>query len=111
MRDKTTGRPRPVLTDTSGAPGKYWRAAIQLAAGTACASPLTGPLVVTATFILQQVWPGAVVNLHDGIPPSEAGTGQTRQATVDAVATILPRLVERYECVTASSLLESRSRA
>jgi peptidoglycan-N-acetylglucosamine deacetylase len=66
---------------------------------------------VTATFILQQVWPGAVVNLHDGIPPSEAGTGQTRQATVDAVATILPRLVERYECVTASSLLESRSRA
>ena len=66
---------------------------------------------VTATFILQQVWPGAVVNLHDGIPPSDAGTGQTRQATVDAVATILPRLVERYECVTASSLLESRSRA
>jgi peptidoglycan/xylan/chitin deacetylase (PgdA/CDA1 family) len=66
---------------------------------------------VTATFILQQVWPGAVVNLHDGIPPSEAGTGQTRQATVDAVATILPRLVERYECVTASSLLEGRTGA
>jgi peptidoglycan/xylan/chitin deacetylase (PgdA/CDA1 family) len=66
---------------------------------------------VTATFVLQQVRPGAVVNLHDGIPPSEAGTGQTRQATVDAVATILPRLVNRYECVTASSLLDGKTGA
>src|SRR5207244_839874 len=66
---------------------------------------------VTATFVLQQVRPGAVVNLHDGIPPGEAGTGQTRQATVDAVAIILPRLVERYECVTASNLLDGQNGA
>jgi peptidoglycan/xylan/chitin deacetylase (PgdA/CDA1 family) len=64
---------------------------------------------VTATFVLQQVRPGAVVNLHDGIPPSEAGTGRTRQATVDALATILPRLADRYESVTASSLLDGLS--
>jgi peptidoglycan/xylan/chitin deacetylase (PgdA/CDA1 family) len=65
---------------------------------------------VTATFILQQLQPGFIVNLHDGIPPHEADTGQTRQPTVDAVATILPRLVEQYECVTASALLDGDGR-
>src|SRR5882724_10749940 len=53
VRDKATGRPRPVVTDTSGAPGKRWRAAIQLAAGTARPNgPLTGPLSVVAMFLL-----------------------------------------------------------
>ena len=53
VRDKATGRPRPVVTDTSGASGKRWRAAIQLAAGTARPNgPLTGPLSVVGTFIL-----------------------------------------------------------
>jgi peptidoglycan/xylan/chitin deacetylase (PgdA/CDA1 family) len=64
---------------------------------------------VTATFILQQLYPGAIVNLHDGIPPGEMGTGQTRQPTVDAVATVLPRLAERFECVTASDLLDGET--
>jgi peptidoglycan/xylan/chitin deacetylase (PgdA/CDA1 family) len=64
---------------------------------------------VTATFVLQQVEPGAMINLHDGVPPSEAGAGHSRQPTVDAVATIVPRLRERgYECVTASQLLDGK---
>jgi peptidoglycan/xylan/chitin deacetylase (PgdA/CDA1 family) len=58
-----------------------------------------------ATFVLQQVRPDAVVGLHDGIPPNGAVSG-TRQPTVEAVATIVPRLRERgFECVTASALL------
>jgi peptidoglycan-N-acetylglucosamine deacetylase len=63
----------------------------------------------TATFVLQQLYPGAVVTLHDGIPPGEAATGQTRQPTVDAVATMLPRLAGRFECVTASDLLDGET--
>jgi peptidoglycan/xylan/chitin deacetylase (PgdA/CDA1 family) len=63
---------------------------------------------VIATFVLQQVRHGAVVGLHDGIPPNAAGVGSSRQPTVDAVAAIVPRLRERgYECVTASALLGS----
>jgi hypothetical protein len=64
---------------------------------------------VTATFVLQQLHPGAIVTLHDGIPPREADTGQTRQPTVDAVATVLPRLAERFEFVTASDLLDGET--
>ena len=60
-----------------------------------------------ATYVLQQARHGAVIGLHDGIPPSERTSGKTRQPTVDAVETILPRLRERgFECVTASALLD-----
>jgi peptidoglycan/xylan/chitin deacetylase (PgdA/CDA1 family) len=61
-----------------------------------------------ATLALQQVGPDCIVGLHDGIPPEEADApGASRQATVDAVAVIVPRLRERgYECVTASMLLD-----
>lgn len=61
-----------------------------------------------ATLALQQVGPDSIVGLHDGIPPEEAAApGASRQATVDAVAVIVPRLRERgYECVTASMLLD-----
>jgi peptidoglycan/xylan/chitin deacetylase (PgdA/CDA1 family) len=56
-----------------------------------------------ATLILRQVSPGGVVGLHDGIPPGRSGS---RQATVDAVSTIVPRLRARgLELVTASALL------
>jgi peptidoglycan-N-acetylglucosamine deacetylase len=59
-----------------------------------------------ATMVLQQVNPGAVVGLHDGVPPESGPV--SRQPTVDAVATILPRLREReLDCVTASVLLGS----
>ena len=44
-----------------------------------------------ATFILQQVRPGAVVGLHDGVPPHKIGSGASRQATVDAVRMIAGR--------------------
>lgn len=59
-----------------------------------------------ATFILQQVRPGAVIGLHDGVPPHKIGSGVSRQATVDAVRIIVPRLRDRgFELVTASELL------
>jgi peptidoglycan/xylan/chitin deacetylase (PgdA/CDA1 family) len=64
---------------------------------------------VTTTFILQQVAPGYVVGLHDGMPPHDRAPGQTRQATVDAVRLVLPRLVERYDLVTASRLLQQEA--
>jgi peptidoglycan/xylan/chitin deacetylase (PgdA/CDA1 family) len=62
---------------------------------------------VIATIVLQLVGPGAIIGLHDGIPPAETREpGASRAATVDAVATFLPRLRQRgYECVTASDLL------
>ena len=59
-----------------------------------------------ATLVLQQVRPGAVVGLHDGVPPHKIGSGASRQATVDAVRMIVPRLKDRgFELVTASELL------
>jgi peptidoglycan/xylan/chitin deacetylase (PgdA/CDA1 family) len=63
-----------------------------------------------ATLILQQAKPGAVVGLHDGIPPKDAEAGTSREPTVGAVETVIPRLRERgLECVTASTLLGSGS--
>lgn len=41
---------KPVLTDSSGAKGKHWRAAVQLAAATACTVPLEGPLGLFLVF-------------------------------------------------------------
>ena len=43
----------------------------------------------------------------DGIASRRAAPTASRQATVDAVATIVPRLYERgFECVTAGALLD-----
>jgi peptidoglycan/xylan/chitin deacetylase (PgdA/CDA1 family) len=62
-----------------------------------------------ATMVLQRVGAGAVIGLHDGFPPDEADA--SRDATVAAVATLVPRLVERgFECVTASTLLAQPDR-
>jgi peptidoglycan-N-acetylglucosamine deacetylase len=59
-----------------------------------------------ATFVLQQVKPGDVVGLHDGVPPAKLDSGASRVATVGAVETIVQRLRERdFEFVTASELL------
>lgn len=57
--------------------------------------------------VLERLQPGAIVDLHDGIPPNNNGV-PTRQATVDAVARLLPVLRERgYRLVTISELLEA----
>lgn len=66
-----------------------------------------------ATLVLQLVRPDTIVGLHDGIPPTEgADRVATRAATVEAVATFLPRLCERgFECVTASMLLDGLGEA
>jgi peptidoglycan/xylan/chitin deacetylase (PgdA/CDA1 family) len=59
---------------------------------------------VLATLILQQARPDAVIGLHDGIPPKGGGTGDaTRQATVEAVRLVLPRLGERGHTITTAS--------
>jgi peptidoglycan/xylan/chitin deacetylase (PgdA/CDA1 family) len=55
--------------------------------------------------VLERLQPGAIIDLHDGIPPTSNGV-PTRQATVDAVARLLPLLRERgYRLVTVSQLL------
>ena len=60
-----------------------------------------------AAFVLARAAPGAVVGLHDGVPPHMHGRGISRQPTVDALALIMPRLDERgFACVTASELLD-----
>src|SRR5207247_8464003 len=57
---------------------------------------------LVAALVLRQVKPGSIVGLHDGFPPREGhGGALTRELTVAAVATLLPRLVENgYACVT-----------
>ncbi len=60
--------------------------------------------------VLQQVESGMIVGLHDGIPPATSPTGGTRQATADAIASIVPHLVDRgFELVPASELLSAGS--
>jgi chitooligosaccharide deacetylase len=57
--------------------------------------------------VLEQLQPGAIVDLHDGIPPDSKGA-PTRQATVEAVARLLPALHDRgFRLVTISQLLEA----
>jgi peptidoglycan/xylan/chitin deacetylase (PgdA/CDA1 family) len=57
--------------------------------------------------VLERLQPGAIVDLHDGIPADSNGV-PTRQATVDAVGRLLPLLRERgYRLVTISELLEA----
>jgi chitooligosaccharide deacetylase len=63
-----------------------------------------------ATVVLQRVRPAAVIGLHDGFPPDEEAT-TSREATVAAVANLVPTLRDRgFECVTASALLGRPSR-
>jgi peptidoglycan-N-acetylglucosamine deacetylase len=57
--------------------------------------------------VLERLQPGAIVDLHDGIPAGSNGV-PTRQPTVDAVERLLPVLRERgYRPVTISQLLEA----
>jgi chitooligosaccharide deacetylase len=61
-------------------------------------------------FVVQQARAGAVIGLHDGIPPTGGKGGRSRQATVDAVREIVPRLRDLgFECVTAGALLETEA--
>jgi peptidoglycan-N-acetylglucosamine deacetylase len=47
---------------------------------------------LTITSVLSRVTPDSVVCVHDGVPPHDDGD---RQATVDALAVLIPRLLER----------------
>ena len=59
-----------------------------------------------AAFALPQIRTGTIVGLHDGIPPSARTGTARRDATVAAVATMLPRLLGAgHTLVTASTLL------
>ena len=55
--------------------------------------------------MLREIRPGAIVDLHDGIPENSSAS-PSRQPTVDAVAELLPELAARgYRAVTVSELL------
>lgn len=61
---------------------------------------------VLATLVLHGARPGAVIGLHDGVPPTSSAS-RSRQPTVDAVEAFLPRLRDRgLDVVTASELLD-----
>jgi peptidoglycan/xylan/chitin deacetylase (PgdA/CDA1 family) len=56
--------------------------------------------------ILDQVQPGSIVDLHDGISAQPTGETPTRDATVEAVRRLLPELAKRsLKPVTLSELL------
>lgn len=55
--------------------------------------------------VLGAAAPGAIVCLHDGVPPNNSGSS-TRRPTVEALATLIPALrAARFELSTASELL------
>jgi len=56
--------------------------------------------------VLAEARPGAIVCLHDGIPPDGRAGTRTRQPTVDAIRMIVPELGRRgYGLVTVTELL------
>jgi peptidoglycan/xylan/chitin deacetylase (PgdA/CDA1 family) len=58
--------------------------------------------------VLREMRPGAIVDLHDGVPADSSGA-PSRQATVDAVEVLLPELAARgYRAVTVSQLMAAR---
>jgi peptidoglycan/xylan/chitin deacetylase (PgdA/CDA1 family) len=57
-----------------------------------------------ATFALERLQPGAIVDMHDGGPP-QSGSGQTRAATVEALDLILREMKrQNLHSVTISKL-------
>ncbi|MBI3934722.1 MAG: polysaccharide deacetylase family protein [Acidobacteria bacterium] len=64
----------------------------------------TGPEEITQR-ILRQAHPGAIILLHDGLPPQDHGD---RRATVQALPAIIRILGGRYRFVTVSEM-QSRS--
>jgi peptidoglycan/xylan/chitin deacetylase (PgdA/CDA1 family) len=58
--------------------------------------------------VLQELRPGAIVDLHDGMPEESSGA-PSRQATVDAVEHLLRELsAHGYRAVTVSELIAAR---
>lgn len=60
------------------------------------------PASEIANRILRGVAPGAIILLHDGVPPRESGN---RQPTVEALAKILLSLKGQYQFVTISEMV------
>jgi peptidoglycan-N-acetylglucosamine deacetylase len=103
--------PRLVRPPYGGDPRRVSRAARAVGAGPVIMwsvdpadwrQPEAGPII---EHVLEHVRHGSIVDLHDGIPPDSNGT-PSRQATVDAVAELVPELQRRgYRLVTVSDLL------
>jgi peptidoglycan/xylan/chitin deacetylase (PgdA/CDA1 family) len=54
--------------------------------------------------VVRQARPGAIILLHDGVPPQENGD---RHATAEALAEILRQLASRYLLITVSEMQSS----
>ena len=121
-------RTNDVLAAILGAPPKRFRAPyydvddrVEMVAATLGLSHTRGDIcppdwhpgtkaAMIAALVLPQIESGMIVGLHDGIPPATRTPGGTRQATADAIAAIVPRLVDRgFALVTASELLSAES--
>jgi peptidoglycan/xylan/chitin deacetylase (PgdA/CDA1 family) len=56
--------------------------------------------------VLEGAAPGAIVDLHDGIPTRSSRAHPSRTPTVDAILRVLPELRDRgFDLVTVSELL------
>jgi peptidoglycan/xylan/chitin deacetylase (PgdA/CDA1 family) len=107
-------RPRLARPPYGGAPDRFAAAARQAGAGLTVLWSIdpadwdkadSAPIVER---VLRELRPGAIVDLHDGIPEDSSGA-PSRQATVDAVADILRELGARgYRAVTVSELIAAR---
>jgi peptidoglycan-N-acetylglucosamine deacetylase len=108
----TVGRaPRLVRPPYGGDPRRVSRAARAIGAGPVIMRSVdpadwqhreAGPIV---EHVLDHARPGSIIDLHDGIPPENNGA-PSRQATVDAVAQLVPALQLRgFRLVTVSDLL------
>ena len=103
--------PRLVRPPYGGDPRRMSRAARAIGAGPVIMMSVdpgdwrhreAGPIV---EHVLEHARPGSIVDLHDGIPPDNNGA-PSRQATVDAVAELVPALQQRgFRLVTVSDLL------
>lgn len=108
----TVGRaPRLVRPPYGGDPRRVSRAARAIGGGPVIMRSVdpadwqhleAGPIV---EHVLEHARSGSIIDLHDGIPPENNGA-PSRQATVDAVAQLVPALQLRgFRLVTVSDLL------
>ncbi len=123
IRDELARTSREIESITGSAPA-HWRAphfrsddrarriAAELGLFEVRCSVFTGdyawPAIKTAAWVLHHLTPGAIVDLHDGRPPTDRPEdgAETRQATVDAVGKILTEMETRgFRSVTVSELL------
>ena len=101
VRPPYCGAPHAVARAAQGAPDALRRPAVASTRPTGAATPPRR----SPSACWRRPGPGDIVCLHDGVAPNNSGT-DTRAATAEAVALLVPALLERdLRPVTVSELL------